>query len=103
MNAFESPTSRENGRHSRKGAVWVMFSMKSWHPTVVKLVDNVESKGCGNGVGRTGAVHGTLVLLESTWVGADVADGARERSVPVGCELSTVVATDVAGTGSGAA
>ena len=66
INAFESPTSRENGRHSRKGAVWVMFSMKSWHPTVVKLVDNVESKGCGNGVGRTGAVHGTFVLLEST-------------------------------------
>ena len=34
MNAAESCTSSENGRHSRKGLVCVIFIMKFWQPTV---------------------------------------------------------------------
>lgn len=104
MNASESPTSRENARHSRKGAVCVMFCMKSSQPTVEKLEENVVSKGCGKGVGKTGVVKGTVVSPEvAVEVGPAVDESASEREVPVGVVLSTVETTDdVSGIGSGA-
>lgn len=105
MNAFESPTSSENGRHSRNAAVWVMFVMKFWHATVWKLVENVESNACGNGVGSTGGADGTFVLPGFTVVGAALAAAATDSEDPVGRVFCTVVAMpeDVAGRGSGAA
>ena len=105
MNAFESLTSSENGRHWRNASVWVMFVMKFWHATVWKFVVNVESNACGNGVGSTGGVAGTSVFPLSTCVGTALAEGASESEEPVGCEDAMVVALPVAdaGTGSGAA
>lgn len=51
INAFESETSSENGRHVRNGSPCVMFVKNVWHPTVVKFVDSESSNGCGNGAG----------------------------------------------------
>ena len=86
-----------------------MFVMKLWHATVWKFVENDESNACGNGVGSTGGLDGTLVFPDVAVVRAVLAeDGADEaatdRADPVGLLLWTVVAMpEVAGRGSGAA
>lgn len=79
INAFESETSSENGRHVRNGSPCVMFVKNVWHPTVVKFVDSELSNGCGNGAGSCGAVEGTCVLLDPAAVGAAGAEGATDR------------------------
>ena len=109
MNAFESLTSSENGRHWRNASVWVMFVMKFSHATVWKFVENVESNACGNGVGSTGGLDGTFVFVGVIVVAdalLEVAldEAATDNEEPVGLLFCTVVAMpEVAGRGSGAA
>lgn len=75
-----------------------MFVIKFSQATVEKFVVVVESNGWGNGVGKTGVVHGTFVLFALTvCVGAAVADDANESDEPVGVVFGTVVAGDEAG------
>ena len=71
------------------------------------MVENVESNGCGNGLGRSGVLAGTVVLAPAAAVAvADAVEAAvseaRVSEVPVTDELPIVVAGEVsAGAGSG--
>jgi hypothetical protein len=60
INAPEVPRSNENGLQVRKGAVLVILAKNDAQVDEEKFWGIPESRACGNGVGRTGALFGTV-------------------------------------------
>ena len=82
MKSCELDSSIANERHSRKLSCCDMFVKNVWHDAVEKFCERVEN-GCGNGVGRTGGLEGTV----GTPVFAAVVEVEVEVEVALGLTL----------------